>query len=394
MTIGESEKLSKRARPFLGLSIVHKFFFLGGIAGFLGTSWLGVHLWMMLNGKIPIPANYHNLRTIHAVVQLYGFLGLFIAGFLLQAAPKIFRLKPSPSKVASIALVPTFMALGLMTVAPHSPWISVLLAITWSIVTWTIIRLIVKADQIDLIRAGIPTTIGSCSFLLGVLLDWSHPLDALLLFWCGVFPIIFASSQQFLFAFLGGKRLEGKAAYFFLASLLMSIAAICLYRFLRASDLLWNIYALFAFLTFFIFFGATNLIFVCWKRILHPIGFAFTAMMAWGIAGALTLFRGPGYADYSLHIWATGVAVTLIMATSSRIIGLLTGGRALNDASFVFVLAIWQIVPFGRGGFFVLPSVISWFVGFAALISTSTWLGLIVYRTVSLAYRSTASRTN
>ena len=62
---------------------VHRIFFLALAAGFAGSTYLGLHLWLMRTGSMVPWSNYIEMRSLHAAVQLYLFFGLFAVGFIL-----------------------------------------------------------------------------------------------------------------------------------------------------------------------------------------------------------------------------------------------------------------------------------------------------------------------
>lgn len=343
--LGPSPIASRRFSP----SMVDKFFAAGALASFLGGAGIGAHLWLMQNGKMPVAWNYASLRSIHALVQTYLFLGLFILGFLLQSAPKVLKVKASARGISFMALPSLVVGILLFLHSPEGVTPRLFFAAPF-FGTFLFIAFLTYRGREDL------REIYSAWVLMGLLglgmSPWfsvERPENAVVFLWSGVVPIVFAAGQQFLSAFLGGKRL-GKWVNRLLFACYASALIFMLAARATENALLWHISGAFAFLTLLIYLSGTDAIKAASKLLVEPLAFAFVTGYFWALAAAAIIaWIGPSQLDSCFHLFVLGWLSTLIISVSSQVLRAISGTFLLSRRLVLILLIVWQLVPVGRG---------------------------------------------
>lgn len=330
-------------RHLFSITLVDKFFLIGAVAGLFGSIGLGAYLWLLRSGLVPLDLYYHPMRHTHAVLQFYLFFTPFILGFLLQSAPKLLETREPLPTFTRLAFPGTVVAAFALLVAPSSivgPAIVALCA--WGLAL-ALVPAIQRADWAARLRFGFFTVLGLAALGSGPFFNLTSPHAAILLFWFGIVPIIFATGQQFLSGLLSGTRPTAPASLRTLTTFLIS-------GFLLSSDIAGKevLASILVTLTFLSFLHSTK----AWNALKHlpsPIAFAFATAHLWALAGGVLLAFGPEYADSVVHIWGIGYAVTLILAISLRIIAWVTDVTLISDWLVTLLLLLWQVVAILRG---------------------------------------------
>lgn len=397
-------QISKRRRraPLLerlqNAPMVHKFFLVGAFFGVLGTAWLGVHLWLMLNGQVHMHGMlYFIFKNLHALVQFHFFLGLFIVGFYLQTAPKLFEIPDPTPRWTLLILVPLLLAGICLVLLPHLHIHRYLVAVSFFATAAVITNYYRRATLENRLRMGVLSIFGLCSLGASSFLDLTNPLIAVTVFWCGIFSVILAVSQQFIIWILGGKKLRPAQSSILL--ILYFAAATCSILVLTFPDfqpLGFRLFAIFSLLSAQYLFIATRAAAISWRRLSDPLALALSMAQFWAVVGCILLFFGPQNSDATLHLWATGIAVTMVIAVSSRVVGVLSGKDVFGSRTLLLLLLAWQIVPLGRGLRYALalPSWFSWITGAAAIGVFFVWSASIFWRIARILYRQFTLRQN
>lgn len=335
--------------------LVDKFFVFGALSVFIGGVVLGAHLWLMLNGQMPITPNYVLLRSLHALIQTYLFFGLFILGFLLQTAPKILKVHVKAHPLC-LAYIPVLcLGIYLQLRFPTDIIGPALLALPF---LGTLIFLV------SLSRRGAPAfrenyawwvILGLAGMSLSPFYSIEQPAHAQLFIWSGVVPVTFAAGQQFLMAFLGGRRLEARKNRVLFCLYLVALITL-LFAIERESENAWRVAGslLFAVMMLFIYWtGGANAFKKLWR---DPLAFGFISGYFWALlaTGTLALF-GAQMLDRSFHLLVLGWLTPLIIAVSSQVIRAIGGRFLLAPRALIILLFLWQLVPFGRGMSSLLP---------------------------------------
>jgi hypothetical protein len=352
-----------------GGPVVDKFFALGAIFGFVGTVGYGLYLWLALNNILPISTNYFALREAHAVIQVFLFFGLFVLGFISQAGAKIvgvdLRFGKKPLLILPVYIVGSIgiiwgQTLGQFIVCAIFAFYSLSIAYHCSKGCPRPLHAVLAVTGLAVLAAS-------------PFLSLNNPTSVLLVMWGGFGTLIFAAGGQFIGAFLGGKNLVGRTGLIFLAVHLVSIALVSF-----ASKISLDIIATLALLSLLSYFVATNISGWLSSFISKPLGLAFCSGYLWAvIAWALHFLDGSTSADLVVHILATGWAAPIILGVSSQVIAFTTGKDSLLPPRlWWWLLALWQVVPLGRGAFhFVgLPSGFSVVVAAASLVVLASWV--------------------
>jgi len=341
------------------LTVVDKFFFVGVSAGIVGSAWLGVRLWLMLNGQLSILPEFAFLKHWHAAIQLYIFLGLFILGFSFHAVPRIMG-----SGIATPRWAPVFIVLPLIGLLlgywRSDPLLaSVLISFSFVVPALFVLRLCKTSSNHSRTGFGYPIAAGLLVMAGGAVSDISLPIFGLYVMWFGIGPIIFATSQQFISGFLKGRKL----------SPIMSVVHILLYFCSGAFAYLAISSPTFSNFDFDVFIAINLIISLahytltgCYKGLLKlsaPIHFTFAVGFLWPIVANLMLLHGPAVSDFALHVLATGWAMTLVIGTSSNIISFMSTRPVLPPRILLGLLVAWQVVPLSRG-FPVVAQIASW----------------------------------
>lgn len=354
--------------------LVHHFFLAGILCGFIGTTYLGAHMWLILNGQIAPRMSYPALKELHALLQVYGFLGLFILGFLLQSAPKVFGGKTLINRSAILIIPGVVCGIVALLLFSHLIIGRVLLALAFSAALTFLLPPLLHSSPARLISVGIPSIQGLLVLVAGTFLPLDVPTNALLIVWGGIVAVILGASQQFIAGALGGKRMSLQAGILLAALLLSSTLALGLgvFRGITAANF-WMLVSALCTGTLLVHAAASGVIGI-FKFPFDSLSFALATGLLWALIATLGLSHGAAYSDLVLHTLLTGLAVPLIIAVSSRIIGFLSGVQALSDRSLLLLIALWQCVPLFRGlvGHTIDPR-LSWLVITVASIVFIIW---------------------
>lgn len=378
--------------------LVHKFFLGGALFGVLGTAWLGVHLWLMLNGQIKMNGLlYLIFKHLHALIQIEFFLGFFIVGFYLQTAPKLFEI-PSPAPRWALWLLAPMIAAGIcLFVFPHAHIHRYLLALSYFSTAAILFTYYLRATLINRLRLGVLSIFGLCSLGVAPFFNLTDPVVALTIFWCGILAVVFAVSQQFIIWVLGGVKLEPRQSRILLL-LFFSASASALLALCEPAlaDLSFMLFAILSLFTSTYFFVKTRALAISWRRLSEPLALAISLVQLWAIVGSLILLFGRQYADAVLHLWATGISITLILAVSSRVVGVIAGNIVFRSVTLIALILLWQVVVIGRGlsSLIALPTWFSWITGVCAILVFSIWCAAIFWRIAQILRRQFSLRKN
>ncbi len=374
-------QLSNRGKPGCPVSrlgfgpIADKFFVVGALSSVIGTGWIGAHMWLSLNGQLPMKSFYVDMRELHVLIQMYLFLGFFVLGFLAQAGPKIVGAKLPPSPLTLLWIPLSVLGVVFWYTLPES-------IIGKGIISGVYISAILYAARFQ--QSGEPTLsatagrlnlLGLFGFALSPILPLEESSVALIIFWSGVGALIIGSGQQFIAAFLGGTRCSKRQAHYLFILVLVTGAALSLSPVLKMS-VLSNLAGFFASVTIGYYVYCTKL--YLGYRTAHQDGLALSFLISffWAIVGSfILLYQGNGISDLVFHLWAIGWATPLILAVSGQIMGFMSGKNITKNPLFISALIFWQIVPVGRA---LLPYV-KFPASFSWLVSTSASTVLIFW---------------
>lgn len=352
-----------------------KIFVVGMVIGFVSMAIIGAVLWLGLNGQVSLPSRYFIWRAAHATLQIHFFVGLFILGFLMQAAPKLL-LVSVPLSPATKFLFPVLILSFLAYMGMMESVGMILASLVYLGAALSLVPLVKKAAKEDVERVGIPCIVGTVSLGIGSWFDLSSPIMALALFWWGVVSVILGVAPQFIAGVLGGSKLELResrivSALFVLTGLtILNLTVI-------DSSLLWVAFSALSVATFAAYLYFTKIFrAVLQGEVFKPFAVGFLISWVWAFVGALLAAEGAGAADATLHAWGIGFATTMIIAVSSRVIGYVTMVEVIPERLFLSVLAVWQLVPIGRSlrHIFSLPPFFSWLVVGSTVLVLGAWL--------------------
>ena len=154
---------------------VHRIFFLAAAGGFFGSAYLGLHLWLMRNGEMtPWPA-YQQLRTLHSVIQLFAFFGLFAVGFVYQAGPSFLGVTGEKKGAALPAALSVIVGVILSGIMPGSLIGPVIIAASFIGSAVYFARLLPRAETRRKIGFGLFVILGFCSLAAAAILNIAAP---------------------------------------------------------------------------------------------------------------------------------------------------------------------------------------------------------------------------
>lgn len=354
--------------------LIDKFFVVGAVSSLIGGAVLGAHLWMMLNGRMPMASDFVWLRHLHALVQTYLFFGLFILGFLLQTAPKILKVK--------LRIIPLFLAavpllFGGVTLELQSPgglgrWV---LAFPFAATALLVGYLASRGHEAFRESYAWWVILSLCGLAVSPFFPVDRADNAQLFIWGGVVPVTFATGQQFIFAFLGGARLAKGINRILFALYSAALVALFAARVCEIASL-WRVGGGLAAASLAVYIVATSATRAASSAHRDPLSFAFVTGYGWGIVGSLMLaFAGPDLLDSAFHILVLGWFTPLIIAVSSQVLGAISGKFLLPKWFVHGMLLVWQVVPVGRG----LRSVIDLSPGLSLVVATVTSIVFLLW---------------
>lgn len=355
--------------------IADKFFITGAVAAIAGIGWMGVHLWLALNGQLPMKPIYAEIRRIHVLVQIYLFLGIFVLGFIAQAGPRLVGSKLSPSPITLLwipALVAGVLCWHVMPASTLGRWM--ICAVFFSSLLYA--ASFQRTGEAPLRKtSGRLILLGLAVFTVSPFFAIEQAAGALFFIWAGLVTLIAGTGQQFISAFLGGRRCTEKEAavllmFFLLTSICIALGALFQLEFLYRAAGLGAVVSL----AYYVF--STEL-YRAWRTALHDaLALSFLLSYGWAIVGGMVLlFRASAALDITFHVWAIGWATPLIFTVSGQIMGYMSGRNATRTPFFVGAILCWQVVPIGR----CLVSILQLPASFAWLVSVSATAVLLFW---------------
>lgn len=369
--------------------LVDKFFLVGALSSFFGGAGIGAHLWLMLNAQMPVAANYATLRVLHALIQTYLFFGLFILGFLFQTAPKILKVPIRLNFIFLFAIPLLSFGVYVATVWPERRIGAILIALPFFSAFLYVAYLTYRGSPQFRENYAWWVLLSLLGLSASSFFPVANPENAQMFIWSGVAPVTFAAGQQFLFAFLGGRRLEKVPNRVLFAVYLLTLGAMFGAR-SRGDASLWQLGGVLAFSSLTYYLMNTRILAAIPKLFRDPLAFAFLTGYMWALFATWTLaMYGPQALDGSFHMLTLGWLTPLIIAISSQVLRAIGGNFWLSPRMLTVLLIIWQLVPLGRGLRFLLPLPPS----FSIVVITDVtvvllaWLISICLSAVKIGYR-------
>ena len=263
-------------------SLVDKFFLTGALSSFFGGAGIGAHLWLMLNGQMAVAESYASLRLLHALIQTYLFFGLFILGFLFQTAPKILKapVQSSPLFLAPIPLL--FLGVYRAAYYPEEICGPLLIAIPFFGAFFFVAGLARRGAPIFRENYAWWVLLSLCGLGISPFFSVALPGNAQLFIWSGVVPVTFAAGQQFLFAFLGSKRLGVNLNRGLLVLHIATVGVMFAAHATGAAGL-WQLAGLGSFSVMILYICGTRSIAAAPKIFRDPLAFAFITGYSWAL---------------------------------------------------------------------------------------------------------------
>ncbi len=352
----------------------------------------------MLNVQVHMDGMlYFIFKQLHALVQFHLFLGLFIVGFYLQTAPKLFEIPDPTPRWTLLLLLPLLLAGICLVFLPHLYIHRYLVALSFFATAAVLISYHRRASIENRLRMGVLSIFGLFSLGISSFLNLTNPLLAVTVFWCGIFSVILAVSQQFIIWVLGGEKLRPAQSSVLLVLYFSAVICVTMALTFPGFELLgFRLFSILSLLSVLFFFIVTRAAAISWTRLSDPLALALSLAQVWAVVGCAVLYAGPQSADATLHLWATGVAVTMVLAVSCRIVGVLSGNDVFGSRALLVLLLTWQVVPLGRGlpHVLALPSWFSWITGAAAIGVFFVWAASIFWRIAQILYRQFSLRQN
>ncbi|MDD2941701.1 MAG: NnrS family protein [bacterium] len=371
----------------LTASIADKFFTVGALSCVIGIGYHGVHLWLMLKGKLPPYQHYMALRESHAYLQLFMFFGLFILGFVFQAAGKIIGGTQSASPrvlflpLVIVASLTIFFIPGLNNLSRG------LLTLPFLVAFIHVLAVVRSAPKPNW-RATVLMLLGLVGFNVAPWTSFFLPFPALVSLNLSVTMVVFGAGEQFVVNFAGGKRLQGTAgtAIVGLLSGVFTIGLLfILFPKLQTNSTLTTCWLSLLTLATLSYTWHTELFALPMKLSLFrdtPVRIAIVTGYIWLLTGTtLGVIYGAIVSDGLLHIIALGWGATIVFAVSGQIVTSMSGTKYFKPERTKLALLLWQPVIIDRG---LLPVIspswsFPWLTSVLASIVVSWWaLGIIL----------------
>ncbi len=327
--------------------IADKFFIAGAISSLIGMAWLGVYLWLSFQGKIQPSEEFFKLRTLHVLIQLYLFFGFFVLGFLAQAGAKLVGAKVPPSPLTLLWIPLLVLAVILWHFMPEKNVGKYLISGVFFSALAYAVHLQKRGEPHLRATVGRVNIFGLLIFAISPFLSVTDRGPALFVLWGGVVSLIIGSGQQFIAAFLGGKRCSETQSIRLLV--LIGVTAGILFCGLFIHVDLSRLAGFFALFTI-LYYIATTKVYLSYKSATKDgLALSFLTSFSWAVIGCfILLYHGKSAHDLVFHLWAIGWATPLIFAVSAQIMGFLSGMTITKSRYFLAAIGSWQLVPIGR----------------------------------------------
>ncbi|MEZ4752862.1 MAG: hypothetical protein R3A13_00920 [Bdellovibrionota bacterium] len=296
--------------------------------------------------------------------------------FLFQAAPKVFNVNKAVSK--NVLAVTSFLVL--IGIALSSEWFypfvgRFILSLVFLLSILNLLPLIANAQLDRQLSIGIPVLISLSALAISPILDLSLPIAVVPILWCVIAGAILGASQQFVAGFFGGQKISSIPglffSMFFTCSCILLIAAYLNQK--NTGNVLWSLSYVFCKISILIYIYSSK----SWKVFLNPfktgLSFAIASGTIWALVGCYLLSKGILWLDLTIHAWALGWGLPLIMAVSLQIIGHLSGLTLIKEKYLLLMLIVWQIVPIFRSLYHQVPSYMTWVAGVITFLVLFIW---------------------
>lgn len=328
--------------------VADKFFFVGTLCGYIGMAYFGVHMWLMQTGQMQMTPHFPMFRALHVDLQLFGFLGLFVIGFSVQAAGKMLS-APGEASLPVLLLIPVLLA----GVALKATTVGALLGascigLCFGYVFARIAVLSLRHREVNSERryARAWLLAGVAAFAALPFVNFYSVLTLQVLLWQAMFPIVVVSVEQFVAGFLGGKRYS-LSAWRRLSVLLLLSSFVAFLGLNTETQLLklWGLLNFLALAQVAAAVGSWNVL----KNIRQPLGFGVVAALGWSfVSTAMTARFGAAAASLANHAFAIGSLATLIIVVSQHVLSFMATKTLARPNTLLGMLVIWQLVPLGR----------------------------------------------
>ncbi|MCB0331966.1 MAG: hypothetical protein KDD55_00635 [Bdellovibrionales bacterium] len=325
---------------------VHLFFAVAILAGLVGISYLGIHLWLMRVGLMEMRPSFLSFRALHAEIQLFLFFGFFVLGFIAQASPKLLQVDRRMSPWCMLSLI--FAPSGLLLEHVFSfPVIGkLLLSGSFLLILLCLIPLALGGSTERRWPVGGLFSIGLLSFSIGVWLPIERTEVSLLVFWAALLPSVLAASQQFLSGLFGGRFLRFRQLLLVIVLYFCSVFSLIKMAYpFELFDSPMDVFALSALLLVVVFLRVTK---VNIRRATGFVRLTFLFALTWSLVGPILIIFHLLAADAILHLYALGVGFTLLLGVSLQILNHLSGRELLSRRVSLLFLCVWQLVPLLR----------------------------------------------
>ena len=345
--------------------IADKFFLFAALSGFIGTTYLGVHLLMMLSGIIEDTSNYLKFKQLHSYIQFYLFFGLFILGFLFQAGSKIFSTKIGISKHCIKLLVFPLTGVIILINNMESLIGKVFLIIPFLYAFYFLVKVFLKASTEIKIGLCLSAIMGIGTFIFSVFLNLTNLENALFLLWAGCGGIIFTAGQQFICNVFGGKKIGKDKGWIFLGLFILSSVSLFIN---------FKLYISLSFFTLVFYLYATDFKKLYLKIKKDPLALAMILSFFWALIAPLLGVFNLINSDQILHIWASAWILPIMIFVSARVINQFSVKGVFSPQKLFILLFLWQSVPLTRGIFHLSNPFFSFVTSFIATIVLLVWL--------------------
>lgn len=370
-----------------------KFFVAALLIILVGVPWLGVHLWLMREGEMPISSSYLTMRAMHAHLQLVAFFSTFVLGFLVQSTPHLIA-TPVPRHPLLLLAVPGMLLATALIATGYLEFGRAVEALCISGVGGWFLVALSRAERVPRLGVGVPIVLSLCGYLWSIYQDVSIPLVGIVGFWGSTAIAILAVGQQFITNLLGGKKLSIRKACvvhtLIVISMALGVAAVQDPAGIAPHVFAWAVIGVLT-----VYGLATGLARCLVNTLKSPVTLAIVLSFMWAWVGAIELAMTPSNTDLVLHAWATGFGVTLTLAMSVHIVGFIGGKPALRRPLLFWLIWLWQVIPLVRGTAVgrLLGSTSIWVAASIASLVVLVWLVLLIQGEVRILTRQLALRS-
>ncbi|MBF0274516.1 MAG: NnrS family protein [Nitrospinae bacterium] len=333
----------QRTRP----PVVHHFWRIAIIFALLLGFPSGIYLWLYINHQLDELSGYTFLLSVHSTIQLLGFFGLFILGFLYTAGYHLNGGSPRPIKHITWVLPALITGIILKLYPPTEVIGNSFITLAFGF-TGYVMLVAAKEGGFSRPAHSTLTLLGLITFSVAPWLNLLDPHIVLYVVLGGPVLFVLLAGLQLIFNVMKGSKLEGLPSSTFAIQITIAYTLLTVHTFVKPVALYFISLSFLLPVVYYI----VKVRLISGIKYCGPtsLALAFILGFSWLITSLLLLaIHGGFFMENTIHLIVLGQISTHILAVGSRVIGFFSGEYVIAEEKLIGLILFWQIVPVTRG---------------------------------------------